>query len=336
MHNKAKANSLQKANKVCLAEMRIFMRYKMNPVYRRESKLRVGSVKFAMTVLLYNLFLVGIALFGFEMVFNVRWNNYVDYSGAPLVYLVLISIETTMVVFMVPAYTAGSIAGEREKQTLDILLTTVMTPGQIIIGKLMSSISMVLLLVLSSLPVLSLVFTVGGVGLADLFQFVAVEFIIAIFIGSIGVLASAMFQKTVRATIFSFGIVLLLCVGTIAVVVVIYLLQQMYYWNVLQSDGEMPNMAWCTLVLLFNPIVTMGDMIMQQYGHARQFRSAISDMGGLPDFVVNNWLYLSILVQMICSAGLLWLAERVLDPLHKHGRRKRIWRVRRYRKMDID
>lgn len=312
------------------------MKFNMNPVYRRESRLRVGSVKFAMTVLLYNLFLVGIALFGFEMVFNVRWNNYVDYSGATLVYMVLISIETMTVVFMVPAYTAGSIAGEREKQTLDILLTTVMTPGQIIIGKLLSSISMVLLLVLSSLPVLSLVFTVGGVGLADLFQFVVVEFIIAIFIGSIGVLASAMFQKTVRATVFSFGMVVLLCVGTVAVVVVVYLLQQMYYWNVMQSEGEMPNVAWFTLLLLFNPIVTMGDMIMQQYGHARQFHSVISDMGGLPDFLVDNWLYLSILVQMLCSAGLLFVAERVLDPLHKLGRRKRMRRRDRRRKLDID
>lgn len=305
------------------------MKYKMNPVYRKESRLRVRSLKFVVTLLLYNLFLVGIALFGFEMAFNVHWNNHVDYSGATLIYLVLISIETTMVVFMVPAYTAGCIAGEREKQTLDILLTTVMSPRQIILGKLASSISMVLLLVISSLPILSLVFTVGGVSLVDLFQFVVVIFIIAIFIGSIGVLASAIFQKTVRATVFSFGMVLALCVGTTAVVIVAYLLQQMYYWNVMQGEGQMPNVAWSMLLLLFNPIVTMGDMISRQYGHARQFQSIISDMGGLPDFIVHYWFYLSLLVQMFCSAGLLWLAEKVLDPLQKTGHRRRKRRKKR-------
>lgn len=293
------------------------MKYKINPIYRKESGLRVRSVKFALTILLYNLFMMGVALFGFEMVFNVRWNNYVDYSGATFIYLILIGIETVMVVFMVPAFTAGSIAGEREKQTLDILLTTVMTPRQIIVGKLASSVSMALLLVISSLPVLSLVFTVGGVGLVDLFQFVAVIFIISIFIGSIGVLFSAIFQKTVHATVFSFGMVLILCVGTVAVVMVAYLLQQMFYWNVMQSEGKAPNVAWSMLILLFNPVITMADMITRQYGHAKMLRSVVSQMGSLPKFFMDYWFYLSLSVQIICSVFLLFLAERVLDPLRK-------------------
>ena len=309
------------------------MKYKINPVCRKESRLRVRSVKFALTMLLYNLFLLGIALFGFEMAFNVHWNNHVDYSGATFIYLVLISLETTLVVFMVPAFTAGSLAGEREKQTLDILLTTVMTPWQIIIGKLTSSISIVLLLVGSSLPVLSLVFTVGGVGLPDLFQFVIVIFIIAFFIGSIGVLASSMFQKTVHATVFSFGMVLLLCVGTIAVVVVAYLLQQMYYWNVMQGEGQAPNVAWAALLLLLNPIVTMGDMIVRQYGHATEFQNIIRQMGGLPEIIVNGWFYLSLLVQMVFAGGCLYLAQRMLNPLRRPGRK--LWR-RKKKKTALD
>lgn len=304
------------------------MKYKINPVYQKEAKLRVRSGKFAMIVLIYNLILVGIALFGFEMAFNVHWNNYVDYSRATMIYLILICLETAMVVFMVPAYTAGSIAGEREKQTLDILLTTVMKPGQIIFGKLISSISMVLLLVISSLPVLSIIFTVGGVGLVDLFQFVAIAFIVAIFIGSIGVLASTIFQKTVRATVFSFGVVLLLCVGTIAIVVIAYLLQQMYYWNVMQGKGEMPDVAWSALLLLLNPVVTMAEMISNQYGHSKEFQSIISEMGGLPEGIMRNWFYLSLFVQILCSAGLLLLAERRLDPL-----RRRKFRIRSRRKI---
>lgn len=291
------------------------MKYKVNPVYQKELKLRVRSYRFAWTVFLYNLLLIGIALFGFEIAFNVKWNNYVDYSRVTWIYLILICLEMMMVVFMVPAYTAGSIAGEREKQTLDILLTTVMTSRQIILGKLLSSISMVLLLIISSLPALSIIFTIGGISLVDLFQFVGVSCIIALFIGSIGVLASVMYKKTVQATVFSFGMVLLLCIGTIAVVGVIYLLQQMYYWNVMNGEGTSPDVAWTVLLLLFNPVVTMGEMICNQYGQAKEFRQILLSLGELPSFLTNHWFAISLTVQMLCTGLLLRLAERKLDPL---------------------
>lgn len=299
------------------------MRYKVNPVHRQEAGLRIRSARFAVTVFLYDMFLVGIALFGFEIVFNVHWNRHVDYSGASLVYLIMIALETTMVVFMLPVFTAGSIAGEREKQTLDILMTTVISPRQIILGKLASSISVVMLLVISSLPILSIVFTVGGVGMADLFQFVLLMFIISVFIGSIGILASVMFQKTVHATVFSFGMVLILCVGTIAVVVVVYLLQQMYYWNIMQGKGAMPKPFGASLLLLFNPIATVGSIIISQYGHSSQLRLLVTEKGGLPVFFAKNWFYVSILAQMLCSGILLWRAEKVLDPLRKSGQRRK-------------
>ena len=144
----------------------------INPVYGKEVKLRVRSLKFAMTILFFNLGLVAIALLGFEMIFNINMNYRIDYSAAITVYFVIICIEAAMVAFLVPVFTAGSMAGEREKQTLEILLTTVLKPGQIVIGKLMSSISMVVLLVFSSLPVVSIIFTIGGINMADLFQFV--------------------------------------------------------------------------------------------------------------------------------------------------------------------
>ena len=168
---------------------------KINPVYGKEVKLRVRSLKFALTILFFNLGLVAIALFGFEMIFNVNMNNRIDYSAAITVYFVIICLEAAMVAFLVPVFTAGSIAGEREKQTLEILLTTVLKPRQIVTGKLMSSISMVILLVFSSLPVVSIVFTIGGISMADLMQFVVFIIVMSLFIGSMGVCASSILPQ---------------------------------------------------------------------------------------------------------------------------------------------
>ena len=86
------------------------MRYKINPVYRKEAKLRVRTTRFAKVVFIYNFLLLALALIGFEMAFNIHWNSYIDYSRAPLIYLILTVVEMLMVIFIVPAYTAGSIA----------------------------------------------------------------------------------------------------------------------------------------------------------------------------------------------------------------------------------
>ena len=65
--------------------------------------------------------------------------------------------------FIVPAVTASSISGERERQTLDLMLTTRMSAGQIVGGKLLSALSTLLLLILSSFPAVAMVFVYGGI-----------------------------------------------------------------------------------------------------------------------------------------------------------------------------
>ena len=158
------------------------MRIRINPVYGKELKMKVRSVKFALTIFLFNMMLGIVAITGFEVMFNMHLNPYVDYSGAAKVFYILVSMEILTVMFLIPSFTAGSIAGEREKQTLDILLTTTLTPGEIIMGKLMSSISMVFLLVVSSLPIISIVFTIGGIGMEDMLMFMLEILIISFFI----------------------------------------------------------------------------------------------------------------------------------------------------------
>ena len=62
---------------------------KINPVYAKELKLRSRTSKFAFTIIIYNAILIFIALLGFESVFNVNWNSYIDYSAASRIYFAL-------------------------------------------------------------------------------------------------------------------------------------------------------------------------------------------------------------------------------------------------------
>lgn len=312
---------------------------KVNPVYGKEIKLRVRSVKFAMTILFFNLALIAIALFWFEVLFNVNMNSRIDYSGAVKVYFILICLEAAMVAFLVPVFTAGSIAGEREKQTLEILLTTVLKPMQIVIGKLMSSISMVILLVFSSLPVISIVFTIGGINMANLMQFVFIIIVMSLYIGSIGMYSSVLLKKAVPATVLAFGVLMIICGVTVIVVFVANTGANMYYYNVQNATGSYPDVTWAGYFLLINPAFTMLEMVWGQYASENLVSIMASGLNGnMPSLFIDYWFECSVAVQLVLTCLFLFLAARFLDPLRRKEKARKTKKKRRKKEKsgDID
>jgi len=171
-------------------------RLRINPVYKKELKTSVRSARIALTLLAYNGLLALIGLIAFYAVYQNAQYSGMNYQDILVAYTVLIVMEFGLILFVIPAYTASAISGERERQTLEILLTTSMKPIQIIWGKLLSSISTVLLLVISSVPVLSLVFSIGGVSVGDLMKYVLLVIVTAVYAGSFGLLFSVIFKRT--------------------------------------------------------------------------------------------------------------------------------------------
>jgi ABC-type transport system involved in multi-copper enzyme maturation permease subunit len=68
-----------------------------------------------------------------------------------------------VVIVLTPAFTAGAIAEEKETKTLQYLLTTDLASHEIILGKLGARLASLTLLLLTGLPVLSLLQLLGGV-----------------------------------------------------------------------------------------------------------------------------------------------------------------------------
>ncbi|HET7702100.1 MAG TPA: ABC transporter permease subunit [Candidatus Limnocylindrales bacterium] len=126
----------------------------------------------------------------------------------------LILVETLLVVFLAPALTAGSISLEREKQTLDMLTATPISSLAIVLGKLLSALAFVFLLIAASIPLTALVFVFGGVGPDDVVRAYAVLLVSAIGLGALGLFISALTQRTQGATVVTFFMVLFLSLGT--------------------------------------------------------------------------------------------------------------------------
>lgn len=290
------------------------MKVRINPVYKKELKISVRSIRLSLMIFVYNALLAAIGLLAFYFNFDVNGYQNINYNNVLIVYTMIAMLEFAMILFVVPAFTANAIAGERERQTLEILLTTTLRPGQIVIGKLMSSISTLILLVFSSFPVMAIVFAVGGIRFWDLLQFMIFACITAIFIGSIGIFFSTVFKKTVPATVFTYGAVLVLTLGTLAVLGVTYLLVRQGYDNAYYGSGaagnyDPPGIGNLVLLLFINPAVTMFSMITKQYGSVGTFREFISSFGDISGGITTYWYYISIVVQLALSGLFLRLAS---------------------------
>lgn len=172
----------------------------------------------------------------------------------------LLFLETLLVLVLAPAFTTGAISLEREKQTLDMLITTPLSSLGMVIGKLFSALTYVFLLILASIPFASLVFVFGGVGPEDLVRAYAFLFALAFGMGAVGLFVSAVVKRTQTATVITFVIVLTLSIGTAAA---------HQFWQVAGRQSTTGSGLLLTAranrapeaLLWFNPFVADLDMI---------------------------------------------------------------------------
>ena len=254
-----------------------------NPVLENEMKRYTRNMKCAWIILGVNLVLALFALIA-QMGLSGRENymTILQYRFPIQCYVLMGYGLFLAICILIPGLAGGSIAGERERKTLDLLLTTHLSPWKIILGKLESSLCLIFLISFSTLPVIGLVLIYGGITLVNLFQLILNLVITGIFIGSIGIFYSAIMRKTTVAVILSYVTVVLLVLGTVGILFGIGYIQQMRTTN---AYG-----------------------LVRLCGHFGDYSHS---------FGVEHMVELSILVQLGCSALLLIAAGRHIHPMRK-------------------
>jgi ABC-type transport system involved in multi-copper enzyme maturation permease subunit len=137
-------------------------------------------------------------------------------STGAQVFRSLAGVVMATVALVVPALVGPTISGERERQTLDLLLVTPLGPGRIVLGKLIAALAFVVLLVIACLPLFSVAFLLGGVGMAEVLEVVAFTLVGAVTIGALSMLVSVLVRRVSSATVVSYLVMLALTVGPIA------------------------------------------------------------------------------------------------------------------------
>lgn len=292
---------------------------KMNPVYKRELKVGSRSIRMAMILLTFNGILSAVALFNmYSAVEQVKMTAEIQYSRFLQLYVFVASIEFIMLMFIMPALTSNSISGERERQTLDLMLTTTMKPGEIVQGKLAAAFTTMLLLVLSSFPVLSLVFVYGGITATDMVLLLLCYVTVALFSGAVGVFFSALFKRSTLANVCSYVTIIFLVAGTYGANVFAYQMSQneiSSYMNAVDNVVRQASSGGSIYMMLLNPAVTFYTMINQQAGDSDVVGTLERMFGSHPQsFVIEHWTETSIGLQILAALLLIAAAVIVVTP----------------------
>src|SRR5436190_20728687 len=118
-------------------------------------------------------------------------------------------LQLGLVALLAPVFTAGAITQEKDSQTYDILLSTPLTNGQIVLGSLLSRLFFVIALLISGIPIFSITQIFGGVAIHSIVMSFLIAAATTFVTGSLA-MAIATFKVGTRRTIFSFYLFIVL------------------------------------------------------------------------------------------------------------------------------
>ena len=285
---------------------------RINPIMKKDLRVLSRTMKIAMGLFFYEAVLMIVFLFAIWLIFEENNGNYgysANYQAFVTLFPLISAIEFGIIALLMPIMTATAISGEKERQTFDILLTTVMSPRAIIRGKVGSAVVRVMVFMVASIPLMALSFTLGGLSWFDLFITMIAFLIFAILTGSLGILASTLTSKSITGIILTYVFYFVFANITFVPTLIIGIVTGFNF----AGDSS-------AILMLFNPVSAITEMFLLMLGSD----SGISGRNGL--FGGWIWVFLSGVVMLFFSVLFQELAARRIDPLHgyiKEQKKKR-------------
>ena len=196
-------------------------------------------------------------------------------KSASQTFRVAATTQLLLMCFLAPVFTASAITQERDAQTFNILISTPLTSGQIVLGTLMSRLYFVIVLLLAGLPIFYMTMIYGGVTSPQIVQSFALSAATAILTGALAIFI-AMIGVGTRRTIFSFYLMIALYL------LALYLIGR---WDRTWVAASVPNldgvrMSWLTP---FHPFLSLE--VALNLVNAPDY-SAMPDFGGLSRYAL--------------------------------------------------
>ncbi len=245
--------------------------------------------------------------------------------GKILFYAVTL-VELLLIAPLAPSFSSSAIVGERERQTFDLVMTTPIQPRDFVLGKLVSSLSYVLLLVFVALPVQVLALLFGGLTLTEVLLGFWILIVAIVFYASSSLFFSAVMRTTTTAAIFSYLTVAMSLIGALFTFligsVVLGGMGGFGFFFAGGPGGEDSPRSWAIYLALFlislSPLTAGGATAIALNSGEGTFAFRLAEDGSIPGYPNGIWMLspwvVYTAVYLGLSALLVWAAMRYVRP----------------------
>lgn len=289
----------------------------INPVLGKEITLRMRTVR-SMWALFFYLITIGIGALGFLYVTQMNNSQNVFNPDASRMMFIFISMaQLGLIAFMAPGLTAGIVSGERERQTLNLLLTTQQSSSAIILSKLTAALAFMVLIVVATMPVYSIVFLYGGISPSQLAMVFLFYLFIMLAFGAFGILFSTLFKRTMLSVIVTYGVMLFSFGGTAFLYLILNSIMQDAY------RGTNVNYGWIGHLMGLNPVAAMYSLFDPGFSRSvfRTF-AGMGGSGGTQGAPIQLWAEFLIVYSVLTVLAVVISIRRIRPRLKRRRRAK--------------
>lgn len=187
-----------------------------NPVTVKELRSRMRGQRAFLLMTAYLLLMGGLIFTVYMAYVASSGNNFgpSNRQAGKAVFTAVLLVQVILVLFIGPTFTSAAIVGEKERQTYDLLRTTLLPARSLVTGKLLSSLSYIYLLIIVSIPLQGIAFLLGGISPIELLLSQLLILISAITFALIGLYISTVLRSTLTASLTTFAVAFTLTFGT--------------------------------------------------------------------------------------------------------------------------
>lgn len=167
----------------------------------------------------------------------------------PTALLILEFLGIAAISLLTPALLAGSLAGDKERGSLGLLLTTRVNSLEIVLGRLAGKLSQLILIGLVALPFFLAFATPADLGPLEILALIAVPTCFALAIGALSLAVSAVSRKGRSALLGIYALIAILLIG-----------------SALFMSNVKPGSSLRTLFLVCNPFAVLAVLFENLFG----------------------------------------------------------------------
>jgi ABC-type transport system involved in multi-copper enzyme maturation permease subunit len=295
-----------------------------NPITLKEMRSRMRGRR-AFAVLTLNVFLLGGLVSLIYMTYAASAQMFSSPSNlqelGKIIFATTVGMQLLITCFTSSSAAVGAISSERERQTFELLRTTLLPARSLVLGKLAAAVLFNLLVILSAIPVASLSFFFGGVTLEEITIASVFLVVTAIAFSCIGLFFSSLMRRTSQATAVATVVTLMLAFGLpVFMLIVQGLLMTMVYVSTQTGnpaiEAEMTRNFILWLLISVSPLSAGVATLEILLDSKSAFTMTMTLSNGTTLTYPSPWIAYTV-IYLLLSVFLIWLSVRAVKRVDK-------------------